>query len=356
MTRKSQNDHFVVFDGGRSLVKAKTYSHEESYTHGLTEITEAEYRHARARDNDEWIMRVNGVPFAFGDSAVTRGYQARKTTAERYNDIYYGTLLAGTLYNLYDKPVKNIFLYASHPPNAIDHRQDIALAAKGRWEVEGNSGKRIYTVNEVRCFDEPIGGVMNLLLANDGKSYARSDVRSGSTLVIDIGGQTIDVAALDNGRVDYSAVNSADGGIIEVVQRFEKLLRAEYKNHFKSSNYIGRKELRKSLATGVFDAGMYGDIHVNELVKAATDDIIVRINGLIDEYGSLVKYNNVVLTGGGGGLLYQRICDYYDHANIIKNLGRKYFHLASDLEDVHLANVRGGWKLLKMFQNAGKVK
>lgn len=355
MVRKKSNDHFVVLDGGRSLVKAKTQSNEISFTHALAKITDAEYRQIQARDGDEWIMQINGVPFAVGERALTRGYQARQTTAERYNEIYYGSLLAAMLYKLYDKPIKDIFVYASHPPVAVEYRNDIIASAKGVWTVEGVNGRRTYKVRDARCFDEPVGGVMNLLLSGDGKSYARSDIKQGSTLVLDIGGQTIDIAGLDNGRIDYTSIASADGGIIEVEQRFEKLLRAEYKSRFKSANFITPKAIRSALLRGVFDAGAYGDLDVRELVRNSTDDIIVRINSLIGEYGGLTAYSNIVLTGGGGGLLFNRICDYYDHASIIGNLGRKYFHLADDLEDVHMANVRGGWKLLKMFQKAGKL-
>ena len=355
MARKESNDHFVVLDGGRSLVKAKTQSDEKSFTHALAQLTETEYRNVQARDGDDGFMRINGIPYAVGEKAVTRGYQARKTTAERYSDIYYGTLMAAMLYQLYKKPIKKIFLYASHPPVAIEYRHDIITAAKGRWEVDGVEGKRVYTVQDARCFDEPVGGVMNLLIADDGKTYSRSDIKEGSTLVLDIGGQTIDVAPLDNGKVDYTAITSADGGIIEVEHRFQKLLRAEHKNHLKSANYITPKNIRDAIRSGNFDAGAYGTFDVRELVRQSTDDIIVRINGLIEEYGGLVQYNNIVLTGGGGGLLFNRICEYYDHANIINNLNRKYFHLADDIEDVHMANVRGGWKLLKMFQKAGKL-
>lgn len=355
MARKKTNDHLVVLDSGRSLVKAKTQSDEKSFTHGLAQVTEVEYRTALARDGDPLMMRINGVPFAIGDRAITRGYQARKITADRYNEIYFGSLLAAMLYQLYDKPIKNIFLYASHPPIAIEYRQDIIAAAKGKWTVEGVNGTRTYTVQDVRCFDEPVGGVMNLLIGNDGKTYARSDVKEGSTLVLDIGGQTIDIAPLDNGRVDYTAITSADGGIIEVENRFTKLLRSEHKNKLKGANFLSVDGIRDSLRTGVFDAGVHGHLSVHELVSEATDDIIIRINSLIEEYGGLVRYNNVVFTGGGGGLLFDRICQYYDHPNIISNLGRDYFHLADDIKDVHMANVRGGWKLLKMFQKAGKI-
>lgn len=355
MARKSKNDHFVVLDGGRSLVKAKTQSKEDSFTHAIAQITESEYNKLNIREPDPLAMKINGVPFAIGERAIKRGYQARLTTANRYNEIYYGSLVAAMLYRLYDKPINNVFLYSSHPPVAVEYRQDIIAAAKGTWKVEGANGKNTYKVTDVRCFDEPVGGVMNLLLAQDGKSYQRSDIKKGSTFVIDIGGQTIDVAALDNGTVDYSSIASSDGGIIEIEQRFEELLRSEYRKWLQGTNYIPPQDIRNAIHSGIFDAGAYGEWDVKEIVHHITGDVLVRIASLIDEYGSMARYNNIVLTGGGGGLLFSRICEYFDHAGIINRLGRKYFHLADDLEDVHMANVRGGFKLLKMFQSAGRI-
>lgn len=354
-TRKATNDHFVVFDAGRSIVKGKTQSSESEFVHALSQLTEVEYKQIISRELSPEVLKVNGVPYAIGATAMRRGYQPRQTTGERYNELYYGTLLAAMLFRLYEKPVKNIFVYASHPPVLFDSRPEIVAAAKHKWVVECMGEKREYIVNEVRCFDEPVGGVMNLLLAGDGKTYQRSDIKEGSALVLDIGGQTIDVAALDNGKIDYSHIHSADGGVIEVEQRFEKLLRAEYKHTLKGTNFIPPKKIRETLQTKAFDAGAYGVLEVSELVNQATDDIVLRIKDLIGESGGLVNYNNVVLTGGGGGLLFNRICEYFDHASFQTRLGHDYFHLADDIKDIHLANIRGGFKVLKMLQKAGKI-
>jgi hypothetical protein len=176
--RKEMNDHFVVFDAGRSIVKGKSQSSEKSFTHALSQLTDTEYKQMSARDNNPELFKVNGIPYAIGETAVKRGYQPRMTTSERYNQIYYGTLLATMLFQLYEKPVKNVFLYASHPPVAIESRPDIIAAAKGKWTVESMGEKREYVIQEVRCFDEPVGGVMNLLLAGDGKSYAATSKKA----------------------------------------------------------------------------------------------------------------------------------------------------------------------------------
>ena len=54
-------------------------------------------------------------------------------------------------------------------------------------------------------FDEPVGGLMNVLLTDDGQHYLHSDNHNGHALVIDIGGFTTDwIEVNPGGEVDYS--------------------------------------------------------------------------------------------------------------------------------------------------------
>jgi hypothetical protein len=50
------------------------------------------------------------------------------------------------------------------------------------------------------------------------------------------------------------------------------------------------------------------------------------------------------MTGGGSALLYDRLLPILDHDNII---------LADELESIHLANVRGGLKLWRLYEAIG---
>lgn len=352
---ENNNQHWVVLDAGRSLIKAKNGSGEISFTHAVMRLNETDYKSAISRGGSADLMRINGIPYAFGETAIKNGYQSRQVAADRYNELYYGAIVAATLFKLYEKPIRNVKLYASHAPVDVDYRTDIIAAAKAVWEVECNGGKRVYSVGEVRCFDEPVGGVMNMLLNSNGTHYQRSDIRNGSTLVFDVGGQTIDIAALDKGKVDYTSITSRVGGIISVEESFKRLFRSEHKAKLKSTPYLEPDRVRAAIRSSKYNAGALGQIDCSEQVREAISPVLIRIKDLISEFGDVTNYDNMVFTGGGGGLLFNHIADYLNHNAIRKNLGRDYFHLADEAENVHLANVRGGWRLLKAFQAKGVI-
>jgi hypothetical protein len=56
--------------------------------------------------------------------------------------------------------------------------------------------------------------------------------------------------------------------------------------------------------------------------------------------GGALIWDCIILTGGGSGLLYNRLIPILKHENII---------LADNIEAIHLANVRGGLKLWRLY-------
>jgi hypothetical protein len=62
--------------------------------------------------------------------------------------------------------------------------------------------------------------------------------------------------------------------------------------------------------------------------------------------GGGIMWDSVILTGGGSGLLYDRLLPILDHEQVI---------MADDFETIHLANVRGGMKLWRLCEAEGIV-
>ena len=56
--------------------------------------------------------------------------------------------------------------------------------------------------------------------------------------------------------------------------------------------------------------------------------------------GGALGWDCIILTGGGSGLLYNRLMQILKHESII---------LADNIETIHLANVRGGLKLWRLY-------
>ena len=99
--------------------------------------------------------------------------------------------------------------------------------------------------------------------------------------------------------------------------------------------------MRKSIATGVFESG--GRKYPCE--KESREATNLLLNRIADTYqkiaGGALSWDAIILTGGGSGLLYKRLLPILDHERVI---------LADELESIHLANVRGGLKLWRLYE------
>ena len=70
------------------------------------------------------------------------------------------------------------------------------------------------------------------------------------------------------------------------------------------------------------------------------------LNKFADTYqriaGGALAWDTIILTGGGSALLQNKLLPILKHANVI---------LADQLESLHLANVRGGLKLWRLYDS-----
>ena len=68
------------------------------------------------------------------------------------------------------------------------------------------------------------------------------------------------------------------------------------------------------------------------------------LNRFADTYqrlaGGALSWDNIILTGGGSALLHHKLIPILKHNNII---------LANSKDSLHLANVRGGLKLWRLY-------
>jgi hypothetical protein len=145
-----------------------------------------------------------------------------------------------------------IKIFGSHPPGDVHFRQDLMKAVIGEWQIETNGSERCFRVTYANTFDEPVGGLMNVLLTEDGQHYQRSDLNGGRSLVIDIGGFTTDYIAVNpGGEVDYSLARSVPIGIQNVVTDFEESFRANNLQAVKDIPALPPDRVRKAIATGV---------------------------------------------------------------------------------------------------------
>jgi hypothetical protein len=99
--------------------------------------------------------------------------------------------------------------------------------------------------------------------------------------------------------------------------------------------------VRKAIASGIFEGGGRKYSCDREVEEATS----VMLNRIGDTYqriaGGALGWDCIILTGGGSGLLYNRLLPILKHENII---------LADEIEAIHLANVRGGLKFWRLYE------
>lgn len=340
----------VILDAGNSIIKARSATNEKSFRHGLYALSDAEFSAIIQRAQGEipaGYIRVNGAAYAFGEDAERHGTVTRPRGAARYTHEYYGTLAAVALAQLYPSANGSVNLFGSHPPGDIAYNKDLCKAAIGHYHVEIGQAERWYEVCGATTFDEPLGGLMNRMLTEEGSYNSRWQFNGGDTLVIDIGGFTTDLIAIKaSGKLDYSIAISLELGIQEAERNFERAVRASYHKLFKTSGRLPEDRLRAALASGILKAA--GDEF--NVSNEAAESVNILLNRLADafnrEAGGPARWDHIVLTGGGSAMLADRlIADVLNHSSVA---------LADDDRDtMFMANVRGGLKLWRMYEQLG---
>ena len=184
----------MVIDTGNSIIKAKIARRERSeiaFPHALRQLAESEYEKILSRvqinGNTQDYFRVNGIPYVVGESAERHGLITQRTGTARYTKDYSGVLAAISLLKLYGRG-REVAVFASHPPGDVKYREDLMKSIIGKWEIETGESKANFRVIYANTFDEPVGGLMNVLLTEDGQHYQYPQIGGGRALVIDIGG------------------------------------------------------------------------------------------------------------------------------------------------------------------------
>jgi hypothetical protein len=338
----------MILDAGNSIIKAKIARRENgeiAFPHALKQLTESEYAKIVNRTGITGqsfdYLKVNGKPYVVGESAERHGLITQRSGTARYTKNYYGVLAAAALGRLYERS-RDVSIFGSHPPGDVQFRQDLMESVIGDWHVEIRGKERHFLVSYANTFDEPVGGLMNVILTEDGQHYQYTHINSSRALVIDIGGFTTDWLAVNpGGEIDYSLARSIPLGIQNVLDDFEESFRTNNLEAVKDTPVLPPERVRKAVATGIFEGG--GRKYPCEMeVEEATSLMLNRIADIYQRIaGGAMSWDTIILTGGGSALLYERLLSILNHENIV---------LADKLEDIHMANVRGGLKLWRLYE------
>ena len=338
----------MILDAGNSIIKAKIARREQgeiAFPHAIRQLSESEYEkilaRAQIKGNSMDYFRVNGKPYAVGESAERHGIVTPRSGTARYTKDYYGVLAAISLAQFYGRG-REVAVFASHPPGDVNYREDLMKSIIGQWEVECGAIEVTFRITYTNTFDEPVGGLMNMLLTEDGQHYQYPQIGDGRSLVIDVGGFTTDFLAVNQGgEVDYSLARSVPLGIQSVINDFEESFRSNNQEIVKDTAVLPPDRTRKAISTGVFEGGGR-KYPCQQDVDEATS---LFLNRFADTYqrlaGGALSWDNIILTGGGCALLHQKLLPILKHKNVI---------LADSKSSLHFANVRGGLKLWRLYE------
>ena len=336
----------VVFDFGNALCKwFNPRSNQFGYfRHAIAELNDGEWRDIAGRGTPpEGYVRVNGQGYAIGNAARRHIIRERPKGASRYHATYYGVGLAYALAEALDRSTRNVTLFASHAPRDIGYAAHLKAAARNRWEVECHGGTFTYTVNIVHTFDEPLGGYSHFVFTERGIEKRRNPLTDVITLVVDAGGYTVDVAAIDpGGEIDLQSLRSTLTGVLNMTERFERELRANNRTHFQNTGDLDIRKVETALMTGEYRFGKVV-IDCRAEASAAMNTLTNDVLQVINQAGGVANYDHILLTGGGAALL---------HNALEATLPSASFLMAEPNTDhMKFANVFGGAKIAALLRN-----
>lgn len=345
----------AILDSGNSIIKSRTSGKEDDFAHALVALTTTEFEQIVARHINlgkgaipDGYALVNGAAYAYGETAMRRGNLNRQQGAARYTRDYYGVLAAIALARLYPRS-GDVSLFASHSPRDAQYSDALCEAVLTDWSVHIAEQQTRISVMSVNTFDEPVGGLMNVMLTQDGNGYERRDIKDCNTLVIDIGGGTTDFqGVMPNGALDYNVSLSVPLGINRIEADFENAVRQNNPELFQTAFEVPKDRFRRAIRIGKF-SGAGRDIPCENEVTEASYLLLSQIREAYQSRaGGRAVWDAIILTGGGSAMLYDKLVnEVLEHDRVI---------LADpDIDKLHMANVRGGMKLWRLVQAAGRT-
>lgn len=336
---------------GKEDIIPHAFQAPNAATYGA-KVQRAKYQNGSARNSA--IFEKNGVGYVIGGAAQESGQVKRVTGAAKYEAGYFDVLVSAKLLRRFPQGHNNIRLAIAHPSDAIAYVERLMDLVGGVHKVTTITSEEVkFVIREVVPWDEPAGGLMRFMTL-PGQEYNPHDIRVGHRLlVIDIGGKISSMTTVimgDGYSVEpmYDAAISPvfDIGIQDVADLLKEELRSLYPAEFQDMRAIPFNILEEALRTNIATLSNV-PFKCEQAVLNAIAPILDRIQGYYkNNMASGRNFNHIVVTGGGGGLLFP-----YLASKETGILNHRFVHLADMPERIQLANLRGGAEAFKVWLN-----
>lgn len=335
----------LIFDFGNARGKWFNQSTKEygDFLHAIADDVDWQGVVGRGRP-PKGILKVNGVPYAVGETARRHIIKERPKGAARYNELYYLPAACLAMVEAFRESAK-VTLYASHAPQDQKYTPDLIKAVKGTWTVECQYGTLTFDVRKVVTFDEPIGGYAHFAFTEDGNERSGNPVRDKTALLVDVGGYTADRVAVDpGGEIDLLSIKSTRAGTIEAIQQFEEEMRRSNRKLFKDAGDLDIRRVEHAIITGTYHFGKL-EIDCSREAGAAINSLVNDVIQVVNAAGGAANYDVILLTGGGSALIYDALTAAFPAIDFVM--------VEPDRSLMKFANVFGGAKLATIMN---KVK
>lgn len=315
------------------------------------------YKNHRSVFGDTSVFQLGGRNLVVGKEADVAN-KNRITGPLKYRKGVLDVMLSAAMLKLLPNGHQNIIVSCAHTTDSVPYIEHISEAIKGDHVVTRHDGTQLtYHVSALIPWDEPAGGLFRFMTRPLG-AYNAEDILPGDrVLVVDIGGKISSMmpATILSGQeveIEWGAGKSFDLGIQDLMDSLEQECKSLHPEIFKVRTIpqtILRDALRRFGKTKIYNK----DVDVSQAVLNATAPLLNGIdNAWSTQLDSAMDIRHIIVTGGGGGLLYGVL------KNEIFSVLADNTYLAEEPEFINRANLRGGKYATSIWiaENGGRVK
>jgi hypothetical protein len=261
-------------------------------------------------------IRLGDQEWVVGELAYELGVRSfERTTYSRYGTDEWYALVAASFVRLYSKRSGSIALTFSLPVSQFraGRHHDIKDMLAGLWEVDFEDRHLTYEVlpDLIDMVPEGFGSLAYLCLSESGKRFIDRELAGSRVVVFDFGGYTLDINTYNAlGLGPYN--ESITTGLLNVRNEVNRALKRRY-----NRGDVPGKVLDEVIRTGQYKHAGSPSESVQDIVDSALIGLMKDALRLwVEELGSGVDYDTVIITGGGGPVIGPLLAPQLEHGDM----------------------------------------
>lgn len=316
---------WLLLDAGRALLKAMCTRDDvlEWCTHAQAEIDRAKYNMLKQRYVSQGIdgydtVAIDGRYYVIGEAAYAQGVKVQKRQdLTKYESDYMRPIVVSMLLRLFEgniPPVLNCMI--GHAPKDFENVAMVTDSVFGNYAYEYPNGKGRFRIAYVMPCDEIVGAAMNVALNTYGQPYDKkaNAILSGTNLVFDWGGDTLDMLYTKNGIPQYAPRPFSESmGGNKQIEVYRALVAQDHKAIVARAKdrQFPFEAAQRSLLNDKYTHEHLGDVYdLSPQFKEAFAPLLHTMRDYVYDYtNGFIGVENVLIAGGVSDMLYGRLIE-----------------------------------------------